>query len=128
MMGVGTLCLVAIAAQSVGLMSVVRFVTTREGWEPKRANSRLSLRSGSRCLPSPNRKSNSTDKKKSEAEQKKATAERELEDILKRLASAKGELEKTRGQSPSFFRWAILKSLTLEPNDYGGRRRCTLLG
>jgi ribosomal protein L32E len=37
-------------------------------------------------------------------------------------------IEKTRGQSPSFFRWAILKSLTLEPNDYGGRRRCTLLG
>jgi len=37
MMGVGALCLAAIAAQSAGLMSVVRFVTTREGWEAQKS-------------------------------------------------------------------------------------------
>ena len=37
MMGVGALCLAAIAAQSAGLLSVVRFVTTREGWEAQKS-------------------------------------------------------------------------------------------
>jgi hypothetical protein len=33
---ISTLSIAAIAAQSVGLMSMVRFVTTREGWEAQK--------------------------------------------------------------------------------------------
>ena len=103
MMGVGTLCLVAIAAQSAGLMSVVRFVTTREGWEAQKSQFSAVTSEWEQMSSVTKSKIEQYRQEEVQAEQKRVAAERELEDVLKRLGSAKGELEKTRGQSPNFL-------------------------
>jgi chromosome segregation ATPase len=101
MMGVGTLCLVAIAAQSAGLMSVVRFVTTREGWEAQKSQFSAVTSEWEQMSSTTKAKIEQFRQEEIEAEQKRVAAEKELEDVLKRLATVKGELDAVQQSASS---------------------------
>jgi chromosome segregation ATPase len=101
MMGVGTLCLVAIAAQSAGLMSVVRFVTTREGWEAQKSQFSAVTSEWEQMSSTTKAKIEQFRQEEVQAEQKRVAAEKELEDVLKRLATVKGELDAVQQSASS---------------------------
>lgn len=93
MVGIGVLSLVAIAAQSAGLMSVVRFVTTREGWEAQKNQYSAVTSEWEQISEATKSKIDQFRQEEVLAEQKRVAAEKELEEVLKRLATVKGELD-----------------------------------
>lgn len=92
-MVVTILCILAIAAQSSGLMSVVKFVTTREGWEAQKAQFSAVTSEWESMSAATKTKVDQFRQEEIQSEQNRVAAEKELETVLKKLASAKGELE-----------------------------------
>jgi chromosome segregation ATPase len=87
------LSLLAILAQASGLMSVVKFVTTREGWEAQKAQFSAVTSEWEAMSASTKTKVEQFRQEEIQSEQSRVAAEKELESVLKRLASAKGELD-----------------------------------
>jgi chromosome segregation ATPase len=92
-MVVSALSILAIAAQSSGLMSVVKFVTTREGWEAQKAQFSAVTSEWESMSAATKTKVDQFRQEEIQSEQNRVAAEKELETVLKKLASAKGELE-----------------------------------
>jgi chromosome segregation protein len=90
---VSALSILAIAAQSSGLMSVVKFVTTREGWEAQKAQFSAVTSEWESMSAATKTKVDQFRQEEIQSEQNRVAAEKELESVLKKLASAKGELE-----------------------------------
>jgi chromosome segregation ATPase len=90
---ISTLSIAAIAAQSAGLMSMVRFVTTREGWEAQKNQFAEVTSEWEQMSASTKAKIDQFRQGETAAEQKRVAAEKELEDVLKKLATGKGELD-----------------------------------
>ena len=101
MMGVGLLCLIAIAAQGSGLWSVVRFVTSRESWEAQKNQFAAVTSEWEQMSSATKSKIDQYRLEQVQAEQKKIAAEKELEDALKRLATVKGELDAVQQSASS---------------------------
>ena len=101
MVGIGVLSLVAIAAQSAGLMSVVRFVTTREGWEAQKNQYSAVTSEWEQISEATKSKIDQFRQEEVLAEQKRVAAEKELEEALKKLATVKGELDAVQQSASS---------------------------
>lgn len=92
-MVVSALSILAIAAQSSGLMSVVKFVTTREGWEAQKAQFSAVTSEWESMSAATKTKVDQFRQEEIQSEQNRVAGEKELETVLKKLASAKGEFE-----------------------------------
>ena len=92
-MVVSALSILAIAAQSSGLMSVVKFVTTREGWEAQKAQFSSVTSEWESMSAATKTKVDQYRQEEIQSEQNRVAADKELETVLKKLASAKGEFE-----------------------------------
>ena len=90
---ISTLCIVAIIAQSSGLMSVVKFVTAREGWEAQKAQFSAVTSEWEEMSTVTKNKVDQFRQEEIQSEQSRVAAEKELESVFKKLASAKGELD-----------------------------------
>ena len=93
MIVVGALSILAIIAQSSGLMSVVKFVTTREGWEAQKAQFSAVTSEWEAMSAATKTKVEQFRQEEIQSEQSRVAADKELESVLKKLASAKGELD-----------------------------------
>lgn len=98
---VSALSILAIAAQSSGLMSVVKFVTTREGWEAQKAQFSAVTSEWESMSAATKTKVEQFRQEEIQSEQNRVAAEKELESVLKKLASAKGELESVEKSASS---------------------------
>jgi hypothetical protein len=107
MMGVGTLCLVAIAAKSAGLMSVVRFVTTREGWEAQKSQFSAVTSEWEQMSSTTKAKIEQFRQEEVQAEQKRVAAEKELEDVLKKTGDSPRVFGFTRRRFRPFRAWVV---------------------
>lgn len=92
-LGVITLSFAAIIAQSAGLVSVVRYVTNREGWEAQKAQYAVVKSEWESMSVSTKAKIDDQRKQQLQIEQDRASAEKELEIVLQKLAKSKGELD-----------------------------------
>ncbi len=92
-LGVITLSFVAIIAQSAGLVSVVRYVTNREGWEAQKAQYAVVKSEWESMSVSTKQNIDDQRKQQLQIEQDRARAEKELEIVLEKLAKSKGELD-----------------------------------
>lgn len=112
---VSALSLLAILAQSSGLMSVVKFVTTREGWEAQKAQFSAVSSEWEAMSAATKTKVEQFRQEEIQTEQNRVAAEKELEAVLKKLASAKGELdtvEKSASSAVELQRRAQLEEQT----------------
>ncbi len=91
--GVSLLCFVAIVAQSAGLVSVVKYVTSREGWEAQKQQYSAVISEWEEMAIATNAKIEEQKKREFSAEQQRIAAEKELERTLENLTQAKGELD-----------------------------------
>ena len=93
MTGVIVLCLIAISAQSMGLVSIVKYVTTREGWEAQKEQYSAVTSEWEAMSASTRSKIDKQRLDELEIEQDRVAADKELEYVLKKLATSKGELD-----------------------------------
>ncbi len=99
--GVTMLCLIAIVAQSAGLVSVVKYVTNREGWEAQKEQYSSVTSEWEAMSTSTKEKIDEQKKEMLSAEQERVSAEKELEMTLQKLSQSKGELESIQSAANS---------------------------
>ncbi len=100
-MGIVLLCIAAVAAQAVGLVSVIKYVTTREAWEAQKNQFSEVASEWEMLSQSAQSRISSHQKQEIDAEQRKIAAEKELEEALKKLAATKGELDAIQSSANS---------------------------
>jgi len=101
--GMACMCLIALAAQGVGLTAVVTYVTSREGWEAQKAQYSAVSSEWDSMSEATQTKIEELKNQTLAAEQARVAAETELDLVRKTLATAEGEYESMKSAADSIL-------------------------